>query len=160
MNKVWWYTGWAMLLAVAVWSVPGWTDEAISVKDAWVREAPPQAEVSAAYFTLHNPAAQARKLVSVSSPQFQRVEIHSTRMVDGQMRMQRLNEFVIEPQSSVEFKPEGYHLMLFQPVQPLKAGDMVELTLQFADTSRLTVQAQVRKAGEEGQSHHHHDMTM
>ena len=45
---------------------------------------------------------------------------------------------------SVELKPGGYHLMLLNLVADLKAGDTIELTLQFEKAGKITVKAEVR----------------
>ncbi len=158
MSKSVSFAGSCLALAAIIWSAAGYADDAMTVSDAWVREAPPHVEVNAAYFTLHNPGAQAHTLTGVSSPQFQRVEIHATRMMNGQVHMQRMAEVAVAAHSSVEFKPGEYHLMLKQPRRLLKAGDTIELTLKFKDALQITVKAPIRNGQEDGESHHHHDM--
>ena len=160
MNKLIQKQGLYIALAFMAYHAAARADDALMATDAWVREAPPHAEVSAGYLTLHNHSAQAHKLVGVSSPQFQKAEIHEMKMANGQARMQRVGELTIAPNSSVELKPGGYHLMLIKAVQPLKAGDTVEIKLQFNDTPPVTVQAPVRKTDAEEQPHQHHDMNM
>lgn len=150
--------GSCLALAAVIWSVSGYADDAMTVSGAWVREAPPHVEVSAAYFTLHNPGTEAHILTEVSSPQFQRAEIHATRMMNGQVHMQRVPELAVAARGSVEFKPGEYHLMLFQPRHSLKAGDTIELTLKFKDALQITVEAPIRKGEEDEEPHHHHDM--
>ena len=97
-------------------------------------------------------------MLGVSSPQFQKVEIHNTTMADGQVHMQREDEVAIAAHGSLEFKPGAYHLMMIHPVGTLKKGDMVELRLRFKDASQLTVQAQIRESAEEAPAHDHHGM--
>lgn len=158
MNKAGWQTGLWILLGITAWQSACWADEAISVENAWVREAPPHAETSAAYLTIRNNSDQGRTLLGITSPQFQKAEIHNTQMADGQVRMQRQDKVAIAPHGSLEFNPGGYHLMLINPLHPLKEGDMVELRLQFNEVPRLTVQAPIRKSEETKDSHQGHGM--
>ena len=147
-----------LALATVLWSAAGYADEAMTVSGAWVREAPSHAEVSAAYLTIHNPSTQTHTLTGVGSPQFQRAEIHSTRMINGQMHMQKLAEVAVAAQGTLEFKPGEYHIMLIQPLHPLKTGDIIEMTLQFKDGTHIAVQAPIRNSEEKDSEPHHHDM--
>ena len=151
--------GWSIALTFAIYHAVSYAGDAITATNAWVREAPPHADVSAGYLVLHNQTAQAHKLVGASSPQFKKTEIHEMKMNNGQANMHRVDELSIGPNGSVELKPGGYHLMLINPVRPLKAGDTVELKLQFNDAPAITLQATVRK-GDEEEHMHHHDMNM
>ena len=135
-----------------------WADASISIENAWVRDAPPHAEMSAGYLTILNHSAQAQTLTSVSSPQFQKVEAHRTEMVDGQVRMLREDNVTVPAHGSLEFKPGGYHLMLIHPLHELKLGDRVELHLQFKGSQPLSVDAQIREAAEEMPPHDMHKM--
>ena len=47
---------------------------------------------SAAYMTLTNTSAQARRLVAISSTQARAIEVHESIQVDGMWRMRRLAE--------------------------------------------------------------------
>ena len=146
------FAGHCLMLAALIWSGSGHAEDMLTVSGAWVREAPPHAEVSAAYLTLHNPGARDQTLTDVSSPQFQ------SRMMNGQVHMQRLEEVTIPAHGSVAFKPGDYHLMLIKPRQMLKSGDTVELTLKFKSAPQITVQTSIRNAEQEDEMHHHHDM--
>ena len=135
-----------------------WADASISIENAWVRDAPPHAEMSAGYLTILNHSTQTQTLTSVSSPQFQKVEVHKTEMVNGQVRMLREDNVTVPAHGSVEFKPGGYHLMLIHPQHELKLGDQVELRLLFKGSQPLTVDAQIREAAETMPSHDMHKM--
>ena len=135
-----------------------WADASISIENAWVRDAPPHAEMSAGYLTILNHSGKTQTLTSVSSPQFQKVEVHKTEMVNGQVRMLREDNVTVPAHGSVEFKPGGYHLMLIHPQHELKLGDQVELRLLFKGSQPLTVDAQIREAAETMPSHDMHKM--
>ncbi|RRQ20861.1 copper chaperone PCu(A)C [Thiohalobacter thiocyanaticus] len=130
----------------------------LQVEDPWVRAGPPTARVMAGYMTLHNPGASDREIVRVTSPAFERVELHLSRVEDGMARMIPQDALRIPAHGSLELAPGGYHLMLFNPAAPLQPGDKVELTLQDAAGNRLQVSVPVRLPtdGDAGHSHHHH----
>lgn len=130
----------------------------LQVEDPWVRAGPPTARVMAGYMTLRNPGDSDREIVRVSSPAFERVEMHQSRIEDGMARMIPQDALRIPAHGSLKLAPGGYHLMLFNPAAPLQPGDTVELTLQDAAGNRLQVSAPVRLPtdGDAGHSHHHH----
>jgi copper(I)-binding protein len=130
----------------------------LAVSGAWVREAPPGTGSNAAYFTLRNQDDAAHVLTGAASPQFDRAELHATRVTGGQVRMQRVKTVDIPGHGRVRFEPGGYHLMLVRPHRPLKAGEKVVLTLQFKDAPAVTTQVSVRRDGGMGEMPEHHDM--
>ena len=129
-------------------------DGTVVARDAWVREAPPGAQVLAAYLTLENPGTKADKLVAVLSPDFARVEIHATEIRDGIARMIAIDTLPIPAHAVVKLAPGGYHLMLHRPRRALAAGMSVTLQLRFDSGARLTVVAPVRRA-ESDAAHDH-----
>lgn len=129
------------------------------ILDAWVREAPPGTPVLAAYLTLDNPSSGSLVLLGVRSPEFGRVEIHETVFDQGMARMRQLQALTLAPGEQLALEPGAHHLMLFDPVHPLRAGDSVALEFEWSDGERSTVQAPVRRGdggGEHDHHHHHH----
>ncbi len=127
---------------------------ALHVQNAWVQEAPPGATVLAAYLVIANPGAQPQTLVSVSSPDFAAVEIHTSQIVNGMASMTQLKDLTIPAKGQQVFAPGGAHLMLLQPKRALHAGDPVRLRLQFKGAAALDVTAKVKRASSD--THHHH----
>ncbi|NIR60279.1 MAG: copper chaperone PCu(A)C [Gammaproteobacteria bacterium] len=129
----------------------------LEVREAWIREAPPVADVLAGYLVIDNPGPTERSLTGASSPLFRRVTLHRTVVSEGRARMVRQEAVPIPPGGSVRFEPGGHHLMLMGPRQRLAAGDRVPLTLQLGDGARLSVEARVRRgANEPGHGGHGH----
>ena len=104
-------------------------NEAFSVKDAWVREAPPNASMMAGYVTIKNNSNQERILTFAKSNQFNMVEIHRTIVEDGVAKMRQQDDLPIPAGGSLELKPGSYHLMLIGPKSALKATDEVTVTV-------------------------------
>jgi copper(I)-binding protein len=134
----------------------------LALVDGWVRTAPPTAKVMAGFGTLRNPGTVESKLVSVTSPQFGRVELHEMSMDGGVMKMRALESVKVEAGESVALAPGGTHLMLFDPVAPLASGDPIEVKLTLACDSEykatLTVAERAptaTEASEDTHEHHH-----
>lgn len=134
-----------LFLLLSAAAAPLWA-AGIDVQNAWVREAPPGAKVMAGYMDLRNSSSQPQRLTAVQSPQFAHVEMHRSEMHDGMAHMMAMPDIAVDAGSTVQLAPGGLHLMLMEPRQPLPAGSQVELTLEFADGSRETLQVDVRAA--------------
>ncbi|NIP74223.1 MAG: copper chaperone PCu(A)C [Gammaproteobacteria bacterium] len=117
----------------------------IEFEDPWIREAPPGAPSLAGYMVVKNPSAEGRSLVGATSPAFGKVTLHRTEMEEGMARMVHQERVEVPAGGAVRFEPEGYHLMLMKPVEALKAGDRVEITLRFEDGESVPVTFEVRK---------------
>jgi len=128
----------------------------IVVKDAWVREAPPNVKMMAAYMTIENHTDAEAVLTSVQSSNFKKVEIHETVEKDGMASMVQRKQLNIPAEGNVKLAPRGKHLMLIDPTGALKAGDNVSFTLKFANGSTSVINAKVKKAMSEHQHEHEH----
>lgn len=117
----------------------------VRVDNAWSRATPPGIERGAGYMTLHNTGDQARTLTGASAAWAQRIEIHESREVDGQMRMQALPDgLTLQPGETLELAPMGRHLMLMGLTERLTQGDTLALTLEFRNGGTLNTQLDVR----------------
>lgn len=144
----------AMLLSVS--AVAADAAKGVTAGDAWVRLVPPVARNSAAYMVLDNKTADAAALVSAQSDAAEVVEVHETSMHDGVMRMQQVKSLVVESGAQVELKPGGYHIMLINLKQPLKAGSDVNISLTFDNGQVLQLSAPVKAMAGKAMDHSHH----
>ena len=118
----------------------------ITVENAWIREAPPNANAMAGYMRIINNTEQDISLVAASSSAFKVIEFHRSVEKDGMYKMIRHEKLDIPGNHSLELKPGDYHLMLIVPKQSLKDGDTVTVELNFADQSKMVVEMPVKKA--------------
>lgn len=125
------------------------------VTNSWARATPPGATTSAIYMTIGNHTNAALKLVAVKSSFTNRIEIHNTKMKDGMMQMRQIDSIEIEKMATVELKPHGMHMMLFDLKAPLEEGTAVSVELIFNDGKTLSVDVPVMK---QMASHNHSDM--
>ena len=132
----------------------------ISIKDAWISEAPPNISVLAAYAHIHNLSAEAQTLLSVASPDFSKVEIHLSKIVNETAKMEKQEALNIPANSALELTPGAYHLMLFDPNKTFESGDTITLNFSFSDDSFVSVPVTVRKRNNKkhknNHEHHHH----
>lgn len=122
----------------------------VTVVEPWARATPGGAKVGAAYMELKAGAAGADKLVSASSGVAEAVELHTHVMDGGVARMRRVDGIPVPANGSVALKPGGYHIMLINLKQQLKAGEKVKLTLKFEKAGAVDVEASVQPIGAQG----------
>lgn len=115
-----------------------------TVTDAWVRGTVAQQKATGLFATITSAAGGT--LVSASSPAAGVVEIHEMAMDGNVMKMRALPDGLALPAGqAVALKPGGLHIMMMDLKQPLKAGDLVDVTLvvQDAKGQRETLQLKV-----------------
>jgi len=100
---------------------------------------------AAAYFVVQNNAAQADRLLRVSTAIAQTAELHATTIENNVARMGLAPAIEVPANGSIEFKPGGYHVMLLNLTRPLTVGEKVTLTLSFEKAGEIAVQAEVRR---------------
>ena len=132
-------------------------EPSVSLKGAWVRALPPTQPNTAGYLTIDNTGAEAVEVVSARSAIADRVEFHTTREVDGYVRMEQLATLQVGAGSSLALVPGGTHLMLLGLSAVPSPGDSVRLCLTLAAGGEICTDAPVRNdAGDDNQRHHHH----
>ncbi|MFN7619968.1 MAG: copper chaperone PCu(A)C [bacterium] len=115
---------------------------AVQVAGAICRPTPVGRQMTGCYLTLTTTTAD--RLVSVTSPAANLVQIHESRIESGMMMMNELKEGLPLPAGeTVALAPGGNHLMLLGVEEPLVAGDTVALTLTFESSSPVEVTATV-----------------
>lgn len=142
MGKMGLVLAFSMVSAVAQAAEP--VASGIKIENAWVREVPPSASNSAGYLTIVNSGA-ADRLVAAQSGAAKATELHEMKMENGIMGMNRLLGVDIPAGKTVSFEPGGMHVMFIKLKQPLKAGDKVELILEFEKAGKVNVSAPVVK---------------
>lgn len=144
-------------LAAPVALAHGYKVGEISIKHPWSRETAPRAKTGAGYLTIVNGGKEADRLVGGSTPVAERLEIHSVSMENNIMRMRHQKEGVEVPAGGqLELKPGGYHIMLIGLKQPLKAGESIPATLEFAKAGKVEVSFSVDSLAAKPKAEEHH----
>jgi len=122
---------------------------------AFARATLPGAKVGGGYVTITNQSKEADRLIGGSSPAAARVEVHEMKMDGNVMHMRQLKDGLEIPAGgTAELSPHGgMHLMLIDITKPLKEGDMVPVTLEFAKAGKVKVQFMVEPANATSMEH-------
>ncbi len=129
----------AMLLPLSVMAE-------IKVVDAWIPEAPPNAQAMAAFMVIENDDDKVVNVVNAFAPGFNTIELHKSVEIDGMHKMLKQDKLEIPAMGSLTLKPGSYHIMLIGVQDPRpKAGDVIPVRLDFEGGAQMTVQVPVKK---------------
>ena len=102
------------------------------ITDLWTRATPAGAPAAGVYMTIANTGKTDDMLRLVASPAAAKAELHIMQMKDGVMTMRPVEGGIVIPAGGkVELSPDGYHIMLIGPKEPLKEGGKLPLSLTF-----------------------------
>ncbi len=128
----------------------------VKVSDAWARATAPGQDAGMAAVKVSSP--KDARIVAVTSTASDTAELHIMVHENGVMKMRQVEYFELKANKELLLGPGGNHLMLIGLKKPLKAGDMVGLTLtvEFADKRKELVEfkAEVRPMTEMKHMHH------
>jgi copper(I)-binding protein len=112
----------------------------VKIDDPWVRATVPQQKVTGAFMRITS--AQDARLVSAQSPLAGKVEIHEMVTDKDVMKMRPVAAVELPAGKTVELKPGGLHMMLFDLVRPAREGETVPLSLvvEGKDGKRATIE--------------------
>lgn len=112
----------------------------VHIEDAWVRATVPQQRATAVFMKITSDLPT--RLVDVSSPVAPHAEVHEMKMSGNNvMTMRPVAGIDVVPGQVTALTPSGYHVMLLELKQQVKAGDKVPLTMVFEgkDNKRTSV---------------------
>jgi copper(I)-binding protein len=117
------------------------------VRDGWIRLVPGGMPMHGGFGRIENACAAPATITGAKSAAYGSVELHETKLVDGVSRMRAVPTLPIAAKGNAEFKPGGLHMMLMDPVSPLKAGDKVEIDFALQDGRQVRGTFVVRAPG-------------
>jgi periplasmic copper chaperone A len=123
--------------------------EPLAVSDAVFQPPLGSSGIGAAYFTVRSAAAD--RIVSVTSPQADSIEIHASVTKNGRASMQRLETVELPAGKVVEFVTGGMHLMVFSPRQGPGEGSF-PITIELQSGAKKTIAFENRRGGEDNHS--------
>lgn len=142
---------WGLLFATGVGA------QTIDVQGAWARATVDGQTATGVYMTLLAPEGAA--LVGAASAAAGVAQIHKMTMEGSVMNMQAIERLALPAGQAVELKPGGYHLMLMDLKQTLKASTTVDVTLHFETADgkhvRLPVSVPVLRIAPSPDKAHH-----
>jgi copper(I)-binding protein len=121
--------------------------EALRIDHPFARATPPGAKTGGVFLTVDNAGNTADRLVRASTPIATAVALHQMVLDNGVMRMRAVPSVEVIPGGRLELTPSGYHLMLLDLKQPLKAGERFPLTLTFEHGGTILISVGVEGMG-------------
>ena len=115
------------------------------VQQGWIRLLPGGMPMHAGFGRIDNACAQPVTIVGAKSASYGEVELHESRNVDGVNRMRQLKELRIAPKEAAVLKPGGMHLMLMDPVKPVKPGARIAIVFTLSDGREMLGELIARK---------------
>lgn len=128
----------------------------VTVSDVWSRATAPGQE--ATVVGLRITSQKEARMVAVSSPVAE-AQMHSMVHENGMMKMRKLDSLALPARQEVLLGAGGDHLMLVGLKKPIKAGEIVPLTLtvEFADkrVEKVEIKAEVKPLTHVREMHEH-----
>jgi len=106
------------------------------------------------YFTIQQDAGKPNTLAAVHVDGVGRAEMHESKTVNGVTSMDTVSSVEFSEDKPAEFKPGGYHVMLFDVEKSLKPGAQTEVTFTLANGDKVSTFAQIEDAGGMGMMDH------
>ena len=134
------------------------------IEQAYIRAVIPGTSISSSYMEIENKSEEAITLLGATSLVSPRIEIHQHTMLDGMMRMRKVEGIVIKPKKRIKLQPSGLHLMVFDVNNTLNSQEQINITLHFSNNESVVVPVSVysptqERAAQEATSNmhkHHH----
>jgi copper(I)-binding protein len=121
---------------------------ALEIGDPWARATPPTAPTGGGYLSIKNTGTTPDRLLSISSPAAETVQVHEMKMEGNVMRMREISGGLeIPPGATVTLAPGNLHLMMMGLKAPLKRGEKVPLSLVFEKAGKIDVELAVVAMG-------------
>lgn len=118
----------------------------VAVGEPWILEAPAGSRAMAGYGVVHNGTDGPVVIRRIESPAFDRVELHETRVENGQARMAPVDSLTLPAGGRAVMHPGGLHLMLMAPGATLKVGESAEIRFHLDNGDTLSARFPVRAA--------------
>lgn len=111
----------------------------IAVSGGWVRAAGEGVRMSAGYATISNTGEEPDRIVALTSPIAEAVELHESVEENGRSMMRPVTGLEVPAGGEISLAPGGYHLMLIGVAAPLVEGESYDITITFETAGELTV---------------------
>ncbi len=120
-----------MLFGASLWAVD------LSVENVYIKQTPPNAKTSAIFLTIKNDSDKDISLIKAGTNLSEKVELHAHENENGKMVMKEVQSMDIKAHSSIELKPGGLHIMLFDIKNQIDEQTKTDLTLYFDNNQSI-----------------------
>lgn len=127
----------------------------VEIEGAYARVSMPNVPNSAAFFVIKNNSDKDIAITSVNSDTADKSELHTHVKENEMMKMMKIEKLVVPAKSSLELKTGSDHVMLMGLKKELKAGDEIELELDFSDGDKKSFKVPVKDMASTMHKMHH-----
>ncbi|MXP28445.1 copper chaperone PCu(A)C [Porphyrobacter algicida] len=107
---------------------------------------PVKGNPAAIYFTVKNTGKRNVAIRSASVKDAKSAQLHDMMEYDFKQTMGEMPPLMLQPGASVDFKPGGKHVMVYDLSPTIKVGDSTEMTLTIAGGDSITTKVPVMAA--------------
>ena len=100
--------------------------------------------VTSGYTKITNNTDVTISIDSITSPDFETVEIHETIIVNGIARMIEIEQLTIPANNDVVLKRGGKHFMFFNPTKNINIGQNIKLDIKLSNNENLKFEASAK----------------
>ncbi len=115
----------------------------LSIDDVWAKYGQVGPVPSAAFMEIKNKGT-AVKVMSAHCDCAKSTELHNVKMIDGAMKMYKVDAMDIPADGELKLKSGSYHIMLIGLTRPLVSGETIPLKLKFEKAGEVTVDAKIK----------------
>jgi copper(I)-binding protein len=133
-----------LFMLMAMGGVQSAAAASLNVLSAWVRLPAPGIDLAAVYFTVRNVSAHTVTIEGADAPVAGMAMLHESTIANGKVAMRMRETVVLAPGQSVQFAPNGLHLMLHGLNRKLLVGEKLPVILRLTGGEQLAFTATVR----------------
>lgn len=116
----------------------------LQINNAFFRLPIPGRSVSSAYLDIVNVSGKPIELVGFYADRVRAIELHQITHQQGLMKMRRVDRYTIDAGSTLQLRPGGYHLMLFDIEEGLTVSDKIQFEIHLSDGGKVQFSAAAR----------------
>lgn len=110
---------------------------------------------TAGYADIKNESDKEIEITLKLVEKFKAAETHETSEVDGKMSMKKVDSFKVPAKGTLELKPGGRHLMLFDPIEVIKENSSLKVVFMI-NGKEESFKFKVISRQEKSEDHSHH----
>lgn len=118
----------------------------LAFETPWVRASAPGQKNGAGYVQIQNKSNQTDRLISATTENIGRVELHTIINENGVAKMRQVQGIEVPAGSGATLAPGGFHIMFMGLTEPFKAGEVVPVTLRFEKAGEIKISFEIKPA--------------
>jgi copper(I)-binding protein len=116
----------------------------LAFETPWVRASAPGQKNGAGYVQIQNKSSQTDRLLSATTENIGRVELHTIINENGVAKMRQVQGIEVPAGSGATLAPGGFHIMFMGLTEPFKAGEVVPVMLRFEKAGEVKINFEIK----------------